>query len=193
MYIGGTLWRVIQYTKATGSPVTQNVEVLGYVNASAVASIDLTSMMDNTLYSSYDLEIQDIKPVNNNQTLNMRVSTTNGLTWEIGGSDYDYMGMSYVQGNFFYAGSGGNSQVGLQDGVGNGSNQATWARVHFYEMSTSEYKAFDWKTFCRQSGGNLFGYNMWGSYRKASAVDAIQLYFSSGNIASGVAILRGNR
>ncbi len=82
-------FRVTNYMKASGQPlVTADVVKIGTLTASASASLDFTSMIDDTLYSAYNIVFEDLL-ASSGGVLAMRYSADNGSTWVSGANTYE--------------------------------------------------------------------------------------------------------
>jgi hypothetical protein len=158
--------------------------------ASTSASLDFTSCLSST-YDEYVIEFVNVKPATNNVDFWFRVSTDGGSTFVSSG--YTAHGM--------VAGGG----VGVED---SGSSSAIWltyqSAAHvsntmgingnirlFDPLSGSLFKYITGHAYYLTAEPARAHYLSGGSYPQTTAVNAIRLMFSSGNITSGTVRVYG--
>ena len=144
-------------------------------------------------YDHYIVRYTNILPANNATEFNVNVSTNNG-------SSYD-TGSSYNNGNAYFGSSSGtvSSQGGsitawsLGDNVANSDSDGI-SGVATIMGTAGNNKHLVWQATGIVSGGSFQAYVGSGRYfGSASAINALQFSFASGNIASGKLPLYGIR
>jgi hypothetical protein len=145
--------------------------------ASASASLDFTSI-DST-YTSYVIDIRNLVPATNGQGLYFRVSDDGGSTFKSGASDYRVSGSALAQ---IPIGVGA-SNVAADGGV--------CGKVNIYNPESASLKTLCSEVSITGGSATCLPTSTAGRYDTAATIDAVQLIFSSGNIASGVAKLYG--
>ena len=164
---GGGALAVIENTTVTSTP-----------------SIAFTGF-EASIYDSYQLRICNIQPATNLQDLNLRTSTNGGSSYDSGGSDYHHNWMQMrtkTQDNDHDA---ADSQIKLtgNQSCASAANRLVSAVVDISFPAEAAYTTFSLKTVW--SGNTEWCVvNGFGERMSAADVDAIQLYFSSGNFAA---------
>lgn len=157
------------------------------------ATIDFTGL--SNAYNSYCIVVSNIIPVTNGVSLFMRTSTNNGTSYDVGASDYNYRLAGAVD-NSVGANSGTNAAqiklTGLSSYVlGNGTAQALFGTIGLYNIGSANRAYIQGNLSCYNSS-NLQERNWCDGFRNsATAVNAVRLIMSSGNISSGTFILYG--
>jgi len=179
------------FQPATGGGAGSRVLIQSQT-ASASATIDFTSGI--TGYTYYELEFLGVVPATDNTDLRMLFSTDGGGTW-IAGTNYRYFTTNTDSGaNTFsavVAGAGGTSVYVLAPGTSNDADYGLNGIAQLFAMtgnpqvtssiSSTESTSLD-SMQCLSAGRVSSG---------GTAVDAIRLLFSSGNISVGTFRLFG--
>lgn len=161
---------------------------------SAVASLDLTSVITAT-YDVYTIDYQFV-PVSDGVSLNTRTDSNNGASFDSGAGNYAHHFLEVTAtGTVTGGGSASSSQIATTTtSIGNATNEGVAGRfvIHFRGSGT-RYPVFSWSQGYLDTG-TLHVFSAGGFTRlSAAAIDAIQFYFSTGNIASGTARIYGQR
>lgn len=170
----------------TRSSVGQVLLESGTVSSQATLDIVLTS------YTSYRGIIikADLSAATDNVSLRLRLSTNGGSSYDSGASDYKYSGhLGFTTGSNHVVSGGASSIIIAGDstnGVGNVSDEGVHSTIEILSQTNTAKKP---KVFYQCSWiyfDNGIG-TMYGSaFRNAAQdTDAVQLFFSSGNISSG--------
>jgi hypothetical protein len=163
------------------------------VVSTAVSSIDLTGFVPAD-YSSYEIELMNITPVNDQVTVQLRTSSDGGSTYDSGGSDYEYAtgGPTSGGGIFNFSASAGAAQMEFTSNLGNASGEDGVSG--FIRISGADLVK---KTMCNShltyftNVGELRSASGGGVRQSQADVDGVRLFFSAGNIASGTVVFRG--
>ncbi len=160
--------------------------------ASSSAVIDFTDLTDD--FDEYMIAMTSVVPQANGADLMARISQDNGATFFNGaGYAWAYMAATAapVAGN---NGASGQTQMVLAPTLSNVSNRAFGGRLHIFSPLNSRDKyILTHSSFC-DSSGNLVVMSSSGSLtNNTGANNAIRLFMSSGNIASGTFRLYGVR
>jgi hypothetical protein len=166
--------------------------LLQVYSPSTAASVDITSIISGT-YSKYMITF-DLRPATDSVALRLRTDSNNGASFDAGASDYQYAVTTVNSaGTVSGSASTGATQIQLGSGViGNATNEGTSGVIWLtFVGSAAMYAHFnfivadiDTSTLPRSATGSGFRAN-------AAAIDAVQLLFSSGNIASGTVRIYG--
>lgn len=164
--------------------------LLGSLTASNSASLDFTSLI-TSLYDNYLIQLQAIKPVSSG-TLNLRVSSNNGSSWLTGSSDYQYA----IQHVNFAAFSGiatsvGSSAILICGSPVDAAQSGADGEILIYNPLATIPTHAVVKSVGRMTDTNTYLLSGHAQYTPSTAIDAVQLYFDSGNIASGTIRLYG--
>jgi hypothetical protein len=186
-------------TNCTGLPQT-GVLNLGLVlistqAASSSATIDFTSLDDT--YDSYLVEIDSAKPASDDVTLQLRVGTGAGPTYQTSGY---YWGTDNIRGSLTFAdGSASDTRIvisgngGGAGGVGNATGENARATIKFSNPEASDFTEFQYDCAFVRADGTPSRTAGGGHFATAGATTGIRFMFSSGNIASGRFTIYGFR
>jgi len=176
-----------------GAPVLLSTAV-----ALADATLEISANIDDT-YDEYLIKIIDLIPSVNQSQFRMRMSTDGGSTFKAGGSDYQWVTLSDRS-------SGGTTEEtqnidgqirmnpdsgGHQHGTGTGEN-ANMKILLPNPSGVVLYKAMTYTYGMRSDDGGVNTGRGAGAYKgDLNAIDALQFFFDTGNIASGIFKLYG--
>ena len=163
--------------------------------ASSSATIDFTGL--SSTYDRYILQVCSAKPATDDVALELRVGTGAGPSYQT--SNY-YWGNTNMRGNTTFAG-GSASDVALfvsglsggGAGVGNAAGENIQTTIEFSNPDSADFMQVSWRSTFMRADGTPCTVVGGGCYNVAGAITAVQLLFSSGNIASGDFILLGVR
>jgi hypothetical protein len=164
--------------------------------ASDTATVDFTGL--SSAYDEYKVVVYRVVPATNETVLAMRTSANGGTTFDSGGSDYTYVGRvsaftSSIQSFEF----GEENEEFLIDSWGassTASNGGVSGEIVIPQPATSARLVIRWQSTTRNSSPDETAFTIGGGSRNStSAVNAIRLFFRSGNIASGLFVLLGRR
>jgi hypothetical protein len=155
-------------------------------------SSSASSITFNNLADYRELRLRFLlRPVNDNVHLFVRTSTTNGVNFDSGSSDYSWCR------NFGYnGGSGADGYVNdglfkITPGVRNYGGAFISGLLNIAQFNQNDICPLSCEWTMREGSGNVLSATS-GGFRKASvARDAIRMQFSAGYIASGYARLEG--
>lgn len=158
--------------------------------ASSSASIDFTDL--SSTYERYVVHFTTVVPATDGANLGVRTSTDNGSTFDSGASDYK---TQLVYG-FSTAGNGSawtTSFAAIHStlGVGSAANECISGTLEVFNPSAAAYTHMTTRWSLINATGNYYGGMAAMLRQQATAVDAIQFIFSTGNIASGTFTLYG--
>lgn len=161
---------------------------------SAVASLGIV-LTGYTAYAGVQIDLMNFIPATDNVELWCRTSTNGGSSYDSGASDYAYANTQGYAGNSTVNGaqrSTGDTKMVINGSIGNLATEGNSATINLVgQTSTTMRGRLRWT----QEGVDLNGQlnHGIGSGRRLAAadIDAIQFFFSSGNIASGVYAVRG--
>jgi len=191
----------ISYSQFSKYPVTSGALVqLESHTASGGSTMTFTTCLSNS-YQEFEIHFRDLSP-----------SSVTGVTLEAqfstnGGTSYDSTIANYVWGTHYtgFNATGGDSAQYTSNtltGIGIGpmsvlsSNSAyggASGKVSIFNVnSTTHYKQLTWQLYAGSvsSNANYTGVGG-GAYLSLSAVNAFQLIFSGGNLASGTVVCYG--
>ncbi len=177
----------------TGLGLYAGWDLISTATASSSSTIDFTDL--SSTYAFYKIVYYDVLPVTNSVSFRIRVGTGGTPTYDTGNN----YGWTYVYAQNGASGGGGNttdSSISLVNAtVSNNSQRAIYGDITIYNPSqTSTYHVIDYNFNMQNDTTALITRTLGqGTYRSTTAVTAIRLYFSSGNIASGVFKLYGIR
>ncbi len=155
--------------------------------ASNSASLDFTTSISST-YDEYQIEFINLIPVTDNVAFWMRMSTDGGSTYD-NGANYSDDHFLWRAGGAAPDGGAGHTQIVLNfsSGIDNSSNWGVTGEIRLFSPgSTSLYKQISGKLHIYDNAPFRTGQEVIGAYENATAVNAFQFLFSSGNISSGI-------
>lgn len=130
-------------------------------------------------------------PATNNVNFGYRVSTNNGSSYDATAGRYAWRYIYAAEGlTGTFETSTDNTRFYLSSSVN--STDGCWFNFHFYDFNQAVTCATSWQFICRRqatSNAQFGGGGGW--YTQATARDAFQIAFSSGNIASGHILVEG--
>ena len=164
------------------------------VTASNSANIQLTSGIDST-YETYLIVFNNIVPATDNVTPYIRTSTNGGSSYDSGSSNYRYAGWRNSDGGYNSFNNSGATEFHMCDtgvNVGSESGECWNATLWLFHPSNSSlrtYMRFE-ASWTAQGAQTTWAGGACARLSNAD-VDALQFYFSSGNVESGEANLYG--
>ena len=168
--------------------------LLASASPSAAASVDITSAITSA-YDTYLLVFNNLIPATDDVILWMRTSTDNGSTFDSGAADYAFAveGLLIGSGASTSISNSDNQEVRIElsddtatQAVGNGATEGISGHVWIYSplSATVNTRVFSQVVYGAAEGHSAYLTGV-GERAAAADVDAAQLLFSSGNIASG--------
>jgi len=186
------------------SPVTQvlmtkyrdNIEfainpISTTVITTAVASVDITGF-DASLYRSYKIELQNVKPAVANDNLFLRTSSDGGATFDDGASDYSFASHKVITaGTDAATGDDFTASPSLANGVGfSATDSGVSGTLSIPNPGASLKTMVGFNLYAATSASAFSSYGLITRLENAD-VDAVRLFFNTRNIASGTIILWG--
>ena len=154
------------------------------------AAVEFTSLQEST-YNVHLLTIARMKPSVDNKAIEIAVSNDGGSGYE--GSNYDWAWM-YMKGNGTFSEKNNTSggDFTIVQNVGYDTSEHFSAYVYLYNLgSSSKYSYATWHgTGITQDPDYISTFGS-GVYHVAETINALQIKFSSDNIASGIFSLYG--
>lgn len=173
---------------------TIGAEFISTASASTSSSLDFTGL-DNT-YHTYLLYLVSLIPDTNGVALYLRIGTGATPTYQSGASDYSYCNnivTAHTAGNFNGQSTGASHILGTFNTVGTTAGRSLNACFSIFNPSdTASQTHLQGSVVCdRDIDGAMESLDVAGRYNATTAVTAVRVLFSSGNIQSGAAYLYG--
>lgn len=158
------------------------------------ASIDMVSVLDNSKYYGYVIEVVDYLPGTSVTGLNVNFSTNNGVSWDTTSGHYWYARENTSNASTPVIGLSGNtsSQATIFT-TPNMSNSLAGNRMTYYIYTPASKNAMLASESCVYNNANSEknrSHSM-GRYTQTTTVTAVQFIPASGVIASGTFFLFG--
>lgn len=165
------------------------------------ATVDFNSTYVTSTYDHYDLQVTGLIPATDNTFLCLRFGTANSA--DSGSTKYCYVAywVGASDGDNFQTNSNYDNQSSAMlitpttnFSMGTGTGEGLSFHLRCWDLSSASlYKKATQLAAGTMGAGAYFGqsYASVGGYKEASAVNFIQLYSSSGNLASGIVSLYG--
>ena len=167
---------------------------LSGATASSSATVVFTSGISST-YETYVITFNNVVPASDTVTFNMRTSTDGGSSYESSAGNYRYVCERGIQGGTGVTGSSSATEIILVaagSGIGSDTGEGFNGIAYLYHPSNSGlYTSISSHGHYQDAAGDSLYYQSSGTRIAAADVDAIQFYFSSGNIESGEINLYG--
>lgn len=196
VHITGANWRVVTYQKANGQAISGTSSgrvLLSTQTASGSTSIDFVNgtggvVIDST-YKSYDLEIFNLIPATDNTEIWLRTSSNTGVSYDNGAGNYLYNSILLTVGSLVPNQNSATQlalgAASLNTGLGANENMNVLIKIT-NPAFTGGYKSI----YSQQFGVSNVGADpqmsqVIGHRLTASAINAIRILMSAGNIASG--------
>ncbi|CAB4139845.1 hypothetical protein UFOVP353_55 [uncultured Caudovirales phage] len=165
------------------------------VTASASATVDFVNgsagvVLDST-YKAYAVVISVLRPATDGSDLYIRTSSNGGVSFDTGGSDYNYAATGLNSNGTNINGQGNNTYAFVCGFLGNDTGESTSAVIYFFSPSSTLKFQFSGQTAFTNALGYTSTNSFVGSRLAIADVDAIRFLMSSGNITSGTFTLYG--
>lgn len=179
----------------------ESYTLLSSQTLSAAATANFTSLITSE-FDTYVFEFIGVQPATVSVTFHMRMSNDNGATWISGAGTYAGAVIGTTSGTTTVANIGYSDDKlllscnGTVGGlIGNGAAQGCNGFIKLYDpMSTTKYKTIVGQiTHSRDNNEQSFANPSGRQSGTGSAVNAVQFFFSSGNIAAGTIRMYGVR
>ena len=170
---------------ARAEEVTQTL--VGTVTASSDAAVSFTDL-DTTAFT-YEIVLDNVKPSNDSVSFYMRTSTDNGSSYDSGASDYNWVyNNSSSGGSTTATGDETDSEIAIFDGnIGNAAGEEVSGIIRLFNPGDSSNQTrVVWEIYCQNTASTSTHVSGGGQRATAADVDAFQLFFSAGNVDSGV-------
>jgi hypothetical protein len=148
------------------------------------ASVNFTSVITSA-FDEYELHIVELVPLTDNTDLWIRFSTDNGGSWDATVGNYVRARNTQLSSGTTFPGdsSTSDSKIVIAVACGNATGETVIGRFQIANPnSASLYKIVHGSSGQYYSGAQALGSLITGTYKVATAVNALQLLMSSGNI-----------
>ena len=147
-----------------------------------------------TGYFRWDLVFENLAPANDTVELRLRTSTDNGSTFDSSAGNYSW-GAFHQDGSNTWAGADSQADTAIQIGTasqfGSASDEEMSGMISIYNPAAANFTRVTWEISGNTSSPE-HRYVAGGGQRESAAdVDAFQLQFSAGNIATMSYVLYG--
>ena len=175
---------------ATQTSLDNRPVLISTATASTSATIDFTL---SSSYKSFEIRCISVVPSTDFVGMWVRVSTDGGSTFASGASDYIYQRYYQNGSSSFPSLSAADSKIILLgSGIGNGSGRYFNSIIRVYDASNSSINKNITAEFHMYRSDSVYTLGILnGVYQFNTAINAIRILMSSGNIASGTFELWG--
>ena len=158
-------------------------------DASADASLNFTGF-DNSIWDAYQFEFANLLPSSDGAGLRIRTSTDGGSTYASGASTYTNRLITTTTSSSVYS-STDNASV-VTDAVGSDTNeQGVSGSLTLQGAGLAVRTMWQWQASGWASAGTLALWQGATARLEAADIDALQFYYSVGNITSGTITMYG--
>jgi len=155
--------------------------------ASSSASLNFTACISST-YDAYQIELVEIVPATDAQTLRMRMSTNGGSSYD-STSNYAWSELGWSSSGSAAGGSQSDTSLGFGDSQNNAAPGLCGTIKLYNPANSSSAKALTANLVGIKSsdlpGTVVEGWTIGGKYLNTSAYNAFQFFFPSGSISTG--------
>lgn len=147
-------------------------------------------------YDSYQIKFHSLIPGTDAQGLNMRMSTDNGATFDAGASAYRWTTWTFTDTpTTGHLSDQADSEMTLTSTavLGNATGENANGVITIWNPFSSSYKVVGAEVWFKDSGARAVQNHAAATYESTSIVNAVRLFITSGNIASGIFKLYGVR
>ena len=160
---------------------------------SAVATCDFQNIFTSD-FDEWEADVMLLKPVADTVNLWLRTSTDGGITYDSGAANYNSSAAAMSASS---VGSNGGTDTKIPlltgDSVGNNTGESISVRIKFIKPSVAGYFIVTWSGMYMNGSTAPVAITGSGVRLAAADVDSFRLMFSTGNIASGVVVVRGRK
>ena len=191
LYRGASAWERLgagtdgQFLRSGGSAANLSwsgppLFKLSSIVASNAATVDFTGLSG---FAGYLIAVSHLVPQTDNTTLYMRMSTDNGTNYAAGASDYKWAWTLGGSAAATESTDDADSEIQLMDNVGNSTNETVNLAIHLSDLANaSNPKAIHYTYFQNDALARAAAGAGGGMYLSSTAVNAVRLLMSSGNI-----------
>lgn len=158
-----------------------------------IASSSATVSFILTGYTSYMITVENLQPATDNTDLQVRVSTNGGSSYASGATDYVYQQLAGIGILPTSGSSGGAAQIVAAASWSNAANEKGGGEIRILGPANTSYTNILGQFVYIDQTPQIRFANVGGQYSFTTAVNAIQFFFSSGNVATGTFRLYGIR
>ena len=178
-------FKLIDYTKVNGEAVNAGTMILlATASASDDATIEFTGI-DNT-YKNYVVLFDDVIPATDASAFYMRTSSDGGSSFDSGASDYQHVAENRTSLDaLFTTTDNAAAFMVIKATAGNATNESVSGVLRLFNPSNAIAVLVSGYGAAIDEFGTHGLLNFSGARMAATDVDAIQFYFSAGNITSG--------
>lgn len=165
-------------------------------SSTASSSSEITFTGLSSTYNTYMISMQGVVPGTDNVALYFQTSTDNGSTYDSGASDYQWNYNVWSSGVGDNEGDTSDSKIAIAgqssgEELGTAAGETLSGTIFIFNPSATTYTKFISTGNYHDDTTSISGYTGGGFRESAADVDAVRLYMSSGNIASGTFKLYG--
>jgi len=156
------------------------------VLAVATASGDTTMDFEMTGgYEEYHIHVYDAIPSTDSVVARLRTSSDGGVTFDSGATDYTWDKNGSLDAD--------DTGIAISGSVGSGANEGLSTLIKIFRPSETNYTLITAAGHFVNISGYITQSTTDGKRKQNAAVTHIQLLFSSGNVATGLFVLKGIR
>jgi hypothetical protein len=194
--LGSGNWIMADFMPASGWRGSS--VVLAEAIASGSATLDISGVFNDAVYTRYELELLSLVPATNDVGLVLRVGTGAGPTWQAGAATYETNATWQNNTAISFLGGTGSglflTATGASNAVGNQSGSSVSGIIELTNPSSAIVPLFNFRMrYLRPTGNGGSAVLGGGFYGTSGAITGLRLLFSSGNITSGSVRLIGYR
>lgn len=162
--------------------------LLGTYTPAAAASVDITSVLSST-YDDYIIILSDISPSVDGVNLQLLTSSNNGSSWDSAADSYAYAcGLGNGTGGYNDFGSSSSTFIQITNSSSNTANEGGSLKINLFNANSSANKFVEWGGGYTSAAGSFYWMKGMGKRKSISAINALQLKYSSGNITGTVKV-----
>jgi len=177
---GGGNWRALNYQRAIPGVWTT------FQDTALANSAPLTITGFPSDAKIVEIDFDDIAPITNAQNLRLRTSPTSGPPFDSGASDYNYAQIRGTVGaSVAETGNAATTEIVLTSSLGSSAGQSASGTIRFRNPGTVKRQILSYSSYGIDNTGIQFSITGGGRRNAATVIQAMQLFFASGNLSQG--------
>ena len=158
-------------------------QLVASTTASADSAISFNDL--STDYAFYELVAHNMLPGTDTVIPHLRVSDDNGSSFKSGASDYNWSFDGLNAATTTDSGDDADTEIQMSGSIGNDVGEGISFKLIIYDPAGTGKTRFTWQLVGNSSTGSTRVLTGGGDYTSEGAIDAFQVFFSTGTVSTG--------